>query len=97
MELTNKTTKKTTFDDVFSSKGRTKILKLLAINEELNISEIIKKTSLNHTNVVSHLNALKDFDLVQEKQYGRIRIYRYKLENQKARALKKIIELWDSD
>lgn len=83
-------------DQVFSSKGKAKILELLAINNELNITEIVKRSSLNHSNVVQHLNFLKKINFVQEKKFGRVRIFRFKIENIKARALKKLIELWST-
>ena len=81
-------------DQVFSSKGKAKILEILAINGELNISEIVKRSLLNHSNVVQHLNYLMGINFIQEKKFGRVRIFRYKIENIKARALKKMIEIW---
>ena len=84
-------------EDLLGSKARIKILKMLAINNELNISLIITKTNLNHTTVLKHLNFLKRTNLVQEKKFGRIKIYRYKNENVKARYLKKFIEIWEGD
>ena len=81
-------------DQVFSSKGKAKILEILAINSELNISEIVKRSLLNHSNVVQHLNYLIGINFIQEKKFGRVRIFRYKIENIKARALKKMIEIW---
>jgi len=82
-------------EDLFGSKARVKILKTLAQNEELTISLIINKTRLNYSNVAKHLNHLKSLDLIQEKKFGRIKIYRYKIENIKARSLKKFIEIWE--
>ena len=79
--------------ELFSSKSRVKIIELLAISGEMNISGIIRKTGLNYRSAIFHLTALERFNLVQKKQYGRIRIYRYNIENQKARAVKKIIDL----
>jgi len=84
-------------EDLLGSRARIKILKILALNNELNITSIISKTKLNHSNVSGHLNYLKSCDLVQEKIYGRIKIYRYKNENVKARALKKFIDVWEDN
>ena len=84
-------------EDLLGSKARIKILKMLALNNELNISLIIAKTNLNHTIVLKHLNFLKQTNLVQEKKFGRIKIYRYKNENVKARYLKRFIEIWEGD
>ncbi len=84
-------------EDLLGSRARVKILKTLAINEELTISLIIKKTKLNYVNVSKHLDYLKVFNLVQEKNFGRIRIFRFKIENIKARSFKNFLEIWEGD
>ena len=84
-------------EDIFSSRGRTKIIKLLALRDELNISKIVELTGLNHLSVKTHLFYFKEIDFVQEKKYGRIRIYRFKTENLKAKALKNLIKFWEFD
>ncbi|TFG16149.1 MAG: ArsR family transcriptional regulator [Promethearchaeota archaeon] len=83
------------FEENFGSKARIKILKILALNIEQSISQIIKDTNLNHTCVRKHLNYLKALNLVQEKTFGRIKIFRYKTENIKAKSLKNFIEIWE--
>ena len=95
--IINKERKRYFIEDLLGSRARIKIIKTLAQNEELNISLIISKTKLNHANVLKHLNFLKSFNLIQEKKFGRIRIYRYKTENIKARSLKNFIEIWERD
>lgn len=82
-------------ENLLGSRARVKILKILALNEELNISSIIKKTKLNHKNVHKHLKYLKNVDLVQQKNFGRIRIYRFREENMKARSFKNFIKIWE--
>ena len=84
-------------EDLLGSKARVKILKVLAQNEELTISLIIKQTRLNYSNVIKHLTHLKSLNLIQEKNFGRIKIFRYRIENIKARSLKKFIEIWEGD
>lgn len=84
-------------EDILGSKAKVKILKTLAQNEELTISLIINKTKLNHSNVMKHLNYLKSVGLIQEKKFGRIKIFRYRTENIKARSLKKFIDIWEGD
>jgi len=95
--IINKERKRYFIEDLLGSRARIKIIKTLALNDELNISLIISKTKLNHSNVMKHLNFLKSFNLIQEKKFGRIRIYRYKTENIKARSLKNFIEIWERD
>lgn len=95
--MSNERGKRHFIEDLLGSRARIKILKALALNDELNISLIISKTKLNHSNVIKHLNFLKSFNLIQEKKFGRIKIYRYKSENIKARSLKKFIKIWEND
>jgi DNA-binding transcriptional ArsR family regulator len=84
-------------ENLLGSRARVKILKLLAKNKELSISQIIRGTSLNHTSVKHHLTYLKSNNLVQEKIFGRIKIYRYKFENIRAKSLSKFIEIWEGE
>lgn len=87
--------KKINIEDILSSKGRVKIIKILAERGELNISEIAKIARINHNTCAFHLKILKEYDIVQEKIFGRIKIYRFKIENGKIRALKNLFELWN--
>ena len=82
-------------EDLFESKARIRILNILVKEKELNISSLINKTRLNHTNILRHLNFLKTRDLIQEKKFGRIRIFRYKIENIKANTLENFIRIWE--
>ncbi len=83
-------------EDLFSSRGRIKVLKELAESSELNISEICRRIGLNHSTTKSHLRVLVDSGLVEEKSFGRIKIYRYRIEDLRARSLKNFLELWHS-
>jgi hypothetical protein len=95
--IVKKKEKENLIEDLLGSRARVKILKTLAIHEELTISLIINKTKLNYTCVLKHLNELKNFNLIQEKKFGRIKIFRFKLENIKARYFKNFIEIWEGD
>ena len=86
---------RTKIEDILSSKGRVKIIKILAEKGELNISEIAKIARINHNTCAFHLKILKEHNVVQEKIFGRIKIYRFKIENGKIRALKNLFELWN--
>lgn len=95
--IVNRQEKKNKIEDILGSRARVKILKTLAINEELTISLIINKTRLNHSCVIKHLNYLKTINLIQEKKFGRIKIFRFKLENMKARSFKNFVQIWEGD
>jgi DNA-binding transcriptional ArsR family regulator len=82
-------------EDVFSSKGRVKILKILAEIRELNISEIARRAGLNYTTTNQHLQVLENHKLVRHKTFGRIRIFRFDEENPRAKMIKDLIEFWE--
>ncbi|MBD3405583.1 MAG: ArsR family transcriptional regulator [Candidatus Lokiarchaeota archaeon] len=83
-------------EELLSSKGRIKILKELAHKTELNISEICRRVGLNHSTTKSHLEVLLESGLIEEKIFGRIKIYRYRNEDMRARSLKNLLEIWKS-
>ena len=88
---------KPSFESVFGSKARVKILKTLAKNDELSISQVIRNTNLNHSSVIRHLDFLKKINLIQEKNFGRIKILRFKIENLKAKSFKNFVEIWEGE
>ena len=87
-----------TLEEVFSSRGRIKILRLLVEKGELNITSIVNLAGVCHKYARAHLRKFMKVGLVQEKRYGRIRIYRFRIETQRARAIKNLFAIWgDSD
>jgi predicted transcriptional regulator len=91
----SKSSEKLAIEDVFQSKGRIKILKILAKEGELNISEIARRAHINHNSTRYHLNFLVKINILQEKTFGRIRIYRFRIENIKVQAIKKLFDIWE--
>jgi len=84
-------------EDIFSSRGRVRILRILSEIGELNISEIARRAGLNYTVTNEHLQVLEAAGLIVHKSFGRIRIYRFNEENAKARAIKGLIEMWERE
>ena len=82
-------------EDVLSSKGRVRILKLLAELGELNISAISRTINLNHTAVKDHLRFLTEVGLIKEKKFGRILIYQFDENNVLAHSLKQLFKIWE--
>ena len=82
-------------EDVLGSRAKVKILKELVKAEELTISLIIKRTKLNHSIVSKHLKQLTSLNLIQEKKFGKVRIFRYKIEDPKARSFRTLIDIWE--
>lgn len=87
--------KKLALEDVLSSRGRVRILKLLAELDELNVSAISRNISLNHSAVKEHLKFLCKSGLVREKKFGRILIYQYDNSNILAASLKQLFSVWE--
>lgn len=86
-----------TIEEIFSSKGRVRILKILAECEELNISEIVRRSELNYATASKHLDALMRAGLIREKRFGRIRIFRFDGENQRAKAVRELLFTWSRE
>ena len=84
-------------EEVLSSKGRVRILKLLAEIGELNISAISRAINLNHTAVKEHLRFLVQVGLIREKRFGRILIYQFVQENILAHSLKQLFKIWENN
>lgn len=95
--INTKLEKKDLIEDLLGSRARVKILKTLARDDELTISLIIRKTRLNYSCVLKHLTFLKLHNLIQEKKFGRIKIFRYKSENMKARSFRNFLEIWEGN
>ncbi len=83
------------FEEVFSSKPRMKILKLLARLGTLNVSEIAKRIGLNYSATNEHLRILETEGILMERSYGRIRMYRFNELSAKAKAVQTLIDVWE--
>jgi DNA-binding transcriptional ArsR family regulator len=81
-------------EEVLSSKGRVRILKILSDIGELNISEIARRAGLNYTTTNEHLIVLERSGLILHKRFGRIRIFRFNESNPRAEMIRKLVDLW---
>ena len=66
---------KNPIEELLGSRGRIRILNVLAESGDLNISEVSRRTGLNYTSVERHLSKLVKLGLIKEKRYGKIRIF----------------------
>ncbi len=82
-------------EEVFSSKGRVKILKILVDLGELNISDIARRAGLNYTTTNQHLRVLEEASIVRHKNFGRIRIFRFNEESPRARMIRDLVDRWN--
>ena len=82
-------------EDVFSSKLRMKILKILHNVGELNVSEIARRLNINYMSASKHVKILEDEGILQHKLFGRIRLYRFNEQSPKAKAVQNLIDVWE--
>ena len=82
-------------EDVFSSRLRMKILKILMQVGELNVSEIARRLGVNYNTTSKHLKVLEDEGILQHKVFGRIRLYRLNEHSPKAKGVQNLMEAWE--
>ena len=82
-------------EEVFASKPRMKILKLIARLGALNVSDIARRIVLNYSTTDKHLRLLEAEGVLQQRTYGRIRMYRFNEASAKAKAVQNLIEAWE--
>ncbi len=82
-------------EDVFSSKPRMKILKLIYTLGSLNVSDVARRVKMNYASTAGHLKVLENEGILQERKYGRIRMYRLNEGTAKAKAVATLIEVWE--
>ena len=84
-------------EEVFSSKPRMKILRLVARLGALNVSDIARRINLNYSTTNQHLELLEAEGILQQRVYGRIRMYKFSDGSPKAVAVQNLIEVWEQD
>jgi predicted transcriptional regulator len=84
------------FEEVFSSKSRMKILKLIYQLGQLNVSDVARRLKLNFASTSEHLKVLESEGILQERTYGRVRMYRFDEGSAKAKAVAVLIETWEN-
>jgi predicted transcriptional regulator len=82
-------------EDIFSSRLRIKILKILFQMKELNVSEIARRLNVNYNTTIKHLKILEDEGIVCHKVFGRIRLYRLNENSPRVRAIQNLFDVWE--
>ncbi len=83
-------------EEVFSSKSRMKILKLIYQLGQLNVSDVARRLKLNFASTSDHLKLLECEGILQERKYGRVRMYRFNEGSAKAKAVQNLIDAWEN-
>ncbi len=84
-------------EEVFSSKSRMKILKLIYQLGQLNVSDVARRLKLNFASTSEHLKVLESEGILQERTYGRVRMYRFNEGSAKAKAVQNLLDVWEQD
>jgi predicted transcriptional regulator len=82
-------------EEVLSSKSRMKILKLIYQLGQLNVSDVARRLKLNFVSTSKHLKLLESEGILQERTYGRVRMYRFNEGSAKAKALQNLLDVWE--
>jgi len=82
-------------EDIFSSRVRMKILRILNRMGELNVSDIARRLGINYETTSQHLKILEDEGILQHKVFGRIRLFRFNDHSPKTKAIQNLIEIWE--
>lgn len=82
-------------EEVFSSKPRMKILKLISGLGSLNVSDIARRINMNYSATAEHLKILESEGILQQRVYGRIHMYRFNDGSAKAKAVQNLIDAWE--
>ena len=81
-------------EDVFCSKIRMRILKLLFKLGQLNTSDLAHRLGANYAITLRHLSLLKKEGVVTERLSGKTRFFRF-TSTSKARVVMKLLEEWE--
>jgi predicted transcriptional regulator len=82
-------------EEALSSKSRMKILKLIYQLGQLNVSDVARRLKLNFASTSKHLKLLESEGILQERTYGRVRMYRFNEGSAKAKALQNLLDVWE--
>ena len=82
-------------DRVLSSSGRIRILTLLSEVEQMHLTEIAKRTEQSYSAAKRHLDDLSKAGIVEERDYGRVRVFKLNLTNDHAKLLQELILKWN--
>ncbi len=81
---------------LLASKGKVRILRLLLREGQANITRIVKETGLNHELVERHLADLVSMGIVQERKYGRMRVFMVDMRDPKVSGLYELLRQLES-
>ncbi len=82
-------------EEVFSSKPRMKILKLIYTLGQLNVSDLARRINMNYSATANHLKILEEEGILAVRVYGRVHMYRFS-DSERAKAVGELLEVWET-
>jgi len=61
----------------------------------MHLTEIAKRTEQSHSAAERHLDDLSKTGIVEERDYGRVRVFKLNLSNERAKLLQELILKWN--
>ena len=83
-------------DRVLASKCRTRIIRVLAKNGNLNVMELTQKTNSTYNQINSHLRVLLEEGIIFDKHYGRLRVITLYRDNPKTALLLQALRILET-
>ncbi len=84
-------------ENILGLKGRVRILRYLALEGEKMISNIAQTVKINHRVVSSYLTLFERVRIVELKEFGRHKIYRFRVEIPRNKTIKEFFESWHDE
>ncbi|MDR2203983.1 MAG: winged helix-turn-helix domain-containing protein [Nitrososphaerota archaeon] len=83
-------------EEVFSSKSRMKILRVLHKLGQLTVSDIGRYININYSATDKHLRLLESEGILKQYLFGqRIRMYSFNETSEKAKSIQTLIQVWE--
>jgi DNA-binding transcriptional ArsR family regulator len=59
------------------------------------VSDVARRIKMNYAATAKHLKILEEEDILKERVYGRVHMYRFNENSAKAKAIAALIEVWE--
>ncbi len=79
-------------EELFASRSRIRVLRALLEIKEINVTRLSKLVEMNHRSMGQHIAALKELGIVEEKQFGKIKIVRIRDEDPRVKVIRSMFD-----
>lgn len=79
-------------EELCASRARIKILRIILREGQASITRLAREARLNNKRVAYHMKALEKLGIVEERKFGRLRVYELRYNDPRVSALRNIFE-----